>query len=60
MEKLIRLRIVRGLSQKELAIMAGVTKETINLIEQGKSDPKLSTIKKIVKALNIKFDCILS
>lgn len=60
MERLIRLRRVRGLSQKELAIMAGITKETLNLIEQGKSDPKLSTIKKIVKALNIKFDCILS
>jgi DNA-binding XRE family transcriptional regulator len=60
MEKLIRLRIIRDLTQEELADMAKISENTLNLIEQGKSDPKLSTLRKIVKALDIRFDCILS
>ncbi len=60
MERFKKLRIQKGLTQKDLASMAGVSKNTINLIEQGRRDPKYSTIKKISKALNVRIEFIES
>lgn len=42
-----------GLSQKKLAEKCQMREQTYNLIEQGKSDPRFSTIQKICKALNL-------
>jgi predicted transcriptional regulator len=46
-----KLRIAAGLTQKKLAKLAGVSQAHIAKIEQGKVDPRLSTINKIVAVL---------
>jgi transcriptional regulator with XRE-family HTH domain len=42
------------LSQKELAISAGLTREHLIEIEKGRSIPKVNTITKIARALRVK------
>ncbi len=46
-------RTIKGLKQKELALLAGISVSYLSLIERGKRDPSLSTLKKIAGALNI-------
>jgi len=46
-----KLRIEAGLTQKELAELAGVSQAHIAKIESGKVDPRLSTVNKILKIL---------
>lgn len=53
-------RLKRGFSQESLADKAGVTLHTISKIEAGAtSDPRVLTLEKLVKALNIKIDDLL-
>ena len=49
-------RIEKDLSQEELAIKVGVTRQTIGLIERGKYNPSLSLCIRIAKALNRTLD----
>lgn len=44
-------RYVRGLSQRELADKAGVPRSTLDRIEAGRTDPRLSTLDKLFGAL---------
>lgn len=46
-----RLRIEAGLTQKRLAELVGISQAHIAKIEQGKVDPRLSTINKIFQVL---------
>jgi transcriptional regulator with XRE-family HTH domain len=46
-ERLKYLRVLRGLSQVELAKKSGVSQSTIAQIEGGRKDPSISTLKKI-------------
>jgi UDP-N-acetylglucosamine 1-carboxyvinyltransferase len=46
-----KFRKKRGWSQRDLARDTGLSNQTINNIEIGKADPKLSTLVKIGKAL---------
>jgi predicted transcriptional regulator len=46
-----KLRIEAGLTQKKLAELVGVSQAHIAKIEQGKVDPRLSTVNKILQVL---------
>jgi len=46
-----KLRMEAGLTQKRLAELAGVSQAHVAKIEQGKVDPRLSTINKILEVL---------
>ncbi|MFZ1932327.1 MAG: helix-turn-helix transcriptional regulator [Thermoguttaceae bacterium] len=48
---IVRGRRKAGLTQVELARLAGIRTETLNRIEKGKHAPSISTIEKIERAL---------
>ncbi|MDI9620220.1 MAG: CBS domain-containing protein [Candidatus Nezhaarchaeota archaeon] len=50
-EDIRRMRLMAGLTQKELAERAGVSQSLIARIEAGTVDPRASTLRKILKAL---------
>lgn len=52
-QRLRALRLERGLSQRELARLAGVSNGTISLIEQGRSDPTLGLLVKILDGVGM-------
>ena len=58
MNKLHEIREEKGVSLRELAKLAGVSKTQINEIENGQSDPTLKTMCRIAKALNMKIEDI--
>ncbi|HEX2140255.1 MAG TPA: cupin domain-containing protein [Woeseiaceae bacterium] len=49
------LRTHRGLSQRQLALRAGVSNATVSLIEHGRTDPSLGLLKRILDALGVSF-----
>lgn len=51
--KLKHLRVLKNLTQKKMAEKIGCTPAYICQLENGKTDPSISTLKKIVDALNI-------
>lgn len=53
-------RKVRGLSQEELARQCGVSRQTINAIENDKYDPTLSLAFRLAKALETTVDALFS
>lgn len=54
-QQLKTLRQRRGLSQRRLAGLAGVSNATISLIEHGRTDPSLGLLKKILDSLGVSF-----
>lgn len=52
--KLVVLRERHGLSQRALAKMSKVTYVTIARIESGVYDPRLSTLRRLAKALKVR------
>jgi DNA-binding NarL/FixJ family response regulator len=53
METLRELRLQRGLSQPELAELAGLNRNTISIIECRPGNHKYATMKKLAEALNV-------
>jgi len=52
-----RYREKLGISQDKLSKLAGITLHTITKIESGATpDPRIETVKKIAKALNVSLD----
>ncbi len=51
-----RLRILRGLTQAQLAEMVGTRQPSIARLENGSSSPNLSFLKKIAAALHAKIE----
>jgi len=50
--ELRRLRLERGLTQRELANRAGVVQQNLSLYERGESAPRLPTLEKLLDALD--------
>lgn len=50
-----RLRSRQGLSQRQLALLAGVSNATVSLIEAGRTDPSLGMLRRILDALGVSF-----
>lgn len=48
-------RIKSGMTQKELALLSGVSRQTIQRIETGANTPSLNTIDRISEALALSF-----
>lgn len=53
--RLKALRASRGLSQRKLAELAGVSNATISLIEHGRTDPSMGMLKRILDSLGVSF-----
>ena len=53
--RLKTMRARQGLSQRKLAIVAGVSNATISLIEHGRTDPSMGLLKRILDAMGISF-----
>ncbi len=51
-DRLLQRRQGAGLTQKDLARLAGVRVETLNRIEKGRTTPDFGTIRKLVNAIN--------
>ncbi len=51
---LYELRIAQGLSERELARRSGISKSTINNIENLRTSPTLDQLSALAKALNVK------
>ena len=54
--KLMTARAEKGVSQTELALRVGVTRQTVCLIEAGKYNPTLALCLRICKALGKTLD----
>lgn len=52
--KLLNVRLRKGISQKELSILSGVTQANISKIESGQIHPSLETLKRLADALGIR------
>ena len=52
------LRTEKGLSQEELARRCGVTRQTVNAIENNKYDPTLSLAFRLADALGTTMDAL--
>ncbi len=51
-----QLRKIRGISQEELAIRCGVSRQTIHAIENNKYDPSLELAFKLAEVLETRVD----
>jgi transcriptional regulator with XRE-family HTH domain len=52
-ERLRELRVQRALRQEDLAELAGVGKNTINRIEMNRTQPHMTTLRKLAAALEV-------
>ena len=59
-KKILEIREIKGLSQQQLASKSGLSKALITHIETGKRYPSDKALKKIIEALEISEDEILT
>ena len=52
-QKIRQLRLDKGLTQKQLGDMCGIADSNIRKYETGRQNPKIDTLEKIAKALDI-------
>jgi len=52
-ERLRRLRERRALRQEDLALLAGIGKNTVNRLEKNRTEPHMTTIRKLAEALEV-------
>jgi HTH-type transcriptional repressor of puuD len=51
--RLREIRETQGMSQRRLAALAGITQAALFRLETGETDPRLSTLRQIAKALGV-------
>lgn len=59
-DRLKRLRKARGLTQQALAVKAGISLGYLSRLEVGTHDPRLTTLRKLARALGVKMTELLS
>lgn len=59
MQKLIDLRLEKGMTQEDLANVTGISLRTIQRIEQGQVKPRAYSLKKIAEALKVDLKALL-
>lgn len=59
-KKILEIREIKGISQQQLALKAGLSKALITHIETGKRYPSDKALQKIIEALEITEDEILT
>jgi putative transcriptional regulator len=52
-EEVKRLRQAKGWTQEQLAVYAGSSQPTVNLLEAGKRNPSAATLEKLARALEV-------
>ncbi len=52
-KRLRALRMTQNLSQRQLADLSGVTNGMISLVEQNRTSPSISSLKKILAGLDL-------
>ena len=52
-DRIKTLRIRRALTQEALADKAGLSKNAVNRLELDKAEPRMSTLRKLAKALDV-------
>lgn len=58
-KNLKRIRTEKGMSQGDISKALGVSRGFVSNIENGKTNPTLSTISKLAKALKVSTDSLL-
>ena len=58
-KNLKRIRTEKGITQGDIVRTLGVSRSFVSNIENGKTNPTLSTISKLAKALNVSSDELL-
>lgn len=53
------IRIKRGITQQQLAIMSKISQSRISNYERGKQEPTISTLAALARSLNCTFDELL-
>jgi len=51
-----RLRLIKSMSQVDLSAKAGISTNTLSLIESGQGNPNKTTLKCLVDALGVTLD----
>ena len=59
-ENIKKIRLLKGLTQKQLGELCGMADSAIRRYESGRANPKLETIKKIAAALNVSLSDIIN
>ncbi|HEY8956896.1 helix-turn-helix domain-containing protein [Chitinophaga sp.] len=58
-KKIQQRRELLGLLQAQLAALSGVSTRTIQLVEQGKGNPSLQTLIRLIDPLGLRIDLLL-
>ncbi|RDW15961.1 helix-turn-helix transcriptional regulator [Oceanobacillus chungangensis] len=60
MSRMKEIRLQKGLKQKDVASITGLSKPAISLFENGKSKPSMNSAFKIAQALGVTVDELFS
>ncbi len=59
-ERLRAARLRKGLSMRDLAVVAGVGYDTISNLENGRQEGRISTVRKLAEALGLTPDALIA